>query len=240
MIGPFLNAFGILLGALFGLARHKPLAVRTQRSFQSVLGGLTVLCGLHLLWLSVGGGVTTVLKQLFIAVLAVVLGNLLGRLLGLQKLSNRVGRFAAARLGSPDKKAPVKSNDGLAAASILFCAAPLGIVGAITDGLGGFYFPLGLKAAMDGLAMTSFVKIFRWPVALAAVPVFLFFDVLAKAVHIFIIPQLATPAVLQSVNAAAALIICATSLIVLEVRRVELANFLPALALAPLFTKFLL
>ena len=48
------------------------------------------------------------------------------------------------------------------------------------------------------------------------------------------------PAMLASVQAAAGLIICATTLVILEIRRVELANFLPALVLAPLLTKFLL
>jgi uncharacterized membrane protein YqgA involved in biofilm formation len=36
------------------------------------------------------------------------------------------------------------------------------------------------------------------------------------------------------VNAAAGLIVCAIALMIFEVRRVELANFLPALAIAPL------
>lgn len=205
-----------------------------------MLGGLTAFCGLQLLWLNVEGGFAHGLKQLFIAVLAVILGNLLGKLLGLQKLSNHLGRFAAGKLAVSDNKLPAQSSNGFIAASILFCAAPLGIIGALTDGLSSYYFPLGLKAAMDGLAMTSFVKMFRWPVALAAVPVFLFLDGLAELVHAFITPLLPQPAMLQSVHAAAGLIVCATTLVILEVRRVELANFLPAMALAPILTKYLL
>lgn len=240
MIGPFLNAFGILFGALFGLARREPLTVRTQRSCQSLLGGLTAVCGVQLLWLNVEGGFVHGLKQLFIAALAVIVGNLLGKILGVQKISNRLGRFAATRLATSGNTSYGKTSDGFAAVSILFCAAPLGIIGAVTDGLGGYFFPLGLKAAMDGLAMTSFVKMFRWPVALVAMPVFLFLDGLAEAVRIFMLPHLAAPAMLQSVNATAGLIVCATTLVILEFRRVELANFLPALVLAPILTKFLL
>lgn len=240
MIGPYLNALGILLGALLGLARRQPLATPTQRSCQSVLGGLTAFCGGQLLWLNVSGGAGHVLKQVLIAALAVILGNLLGKILGLQKMSNHVGKFAAQRLAVSDPKLPGRAGDGFLAASILFCAAPLGLVGAVTDGLGGYFFPLALKAAMDGLAMTSFVKMFRWPVALAAGPVFLFLDGVAESVHTFVLPQLADPAMLASVQAVAGLIICATTLVILEIRRVELANFLPALVLAPLLTKFLL
>jgi uncharacterized membrane protein YqgA involved in biofilm formation len=239
VIGPFLNALGILLGAFFGLVRREPLAARTQKSFQSALGAFTAFCGLHLLWLNTGTGATTVLKELLIAVLAVVFGNLLGKILGLQKISNHIGRHAANLLAAPQKNLPTKPADGFVAATILFCAAPLGLIGSVTDGLDNYFFPFVLKAVMDGLAMTSFVKMFRWPVALAAVPVFVFLNGLAIAVHKFVLPQLAATEMAHSIGAAAGLVVCATTLVILGIRRVELANYLPALALAPLLTHWL-
>jgi uncharacterized protein len=239
VIGPSLNALGILIGAIFGLARREPLTPRTQKSFQSALGAFTAFCGLQLLWLNIGGSFPNVLKQLLIAVLAMVLGSVLGKVLGLQKMSNYIGRHAANLLAGPQKNLPARAADGFFAATILFCAAPLGLVGSVTDGLGNYFFPFVLKAVMDGLAMTSFVKMFRWPAALAAVPVWVFLNGLAAAVHAFVLPHLAAPALVPSVNTAAGLIICATTLVILQVRRVELANFLPALALAPLLTRWL-
>lgn len=240
MIGPFLNAFGILFGALFGLIRREPLTPATQKSCQSALGALTMFCGLHLIWLNVDGTLGHVLKQLFIALLALLLGNLLGKLLGIQKMSNYVGRHAAGLLGKAEKNLPTKPTDGFVAASVLFCAAPMGIIGAVTDGLNGYFYPLAVKAAMDGLAMTSFVKMFRWPTALAAIPVFLFVNGLALLIHVFILPRLTTPEMVHSVGAVGGLILCATTLVILSVRRVELANYLPALAVAPLVTRYLL
>jgi uncharacterized membrane protein YqgA involved in biofilm formation len=238
--GPFLNACGILLGSLFGLARRDSLAARTQQSFQSALGAFTAFCGLHLIWLNVDGGAGRILKQLFIALLAVVLGNLLGKALSLQKISNYFGQHAAKLLAAPENNQAMKPADGFIAVSILFCAAPLGIIGAVTDGLGGYYLPLVLKAVMDGLAMTSFVKMFRWPVALAALPVLIFQNGLAHGVHAFVLPWLAAPEWVQAINVAAGLNICAATLVILGVRRVELANYLPSLAVAPLMTKWLL
>ena len=240
VIGPFLNALGILLGALFGLVRREPLAPATQKSCQSALGAFTAFCGLQLLWLNVNGTFSHVVKQVFIAGIAFMGGNLLGKLFGVQKLSNRLGRYAAERLAAPEKNLPIKPADGLIAATILFCAAPLGLIGAVTDGLSHYFVPLALKAVMDGLAMTSFVKLFRWPAALTAVPVFLFFDGLALAVHQWLLPNLTSPEMIQSIGATAGMIVCATTLVILGVRRVELANYLPALALAPLVTKLLL
>jgi uncharacterized membrane protein YqgA involved in biofilm formation len=43
----------------------------------------------------------------------------------------------------------------------------------------------------------------------------------------------------DSVNAVGGLIACAIALMIFEVRRVELANFLPALAVAPLLAWWL-
>lgn len=237
MIGAFLNALGILLGALLGLIRREPLTAQTQTYCKSLLGAFTAFCGLQLVWLNVGGTAGSMTKQLFITFLAVVLGSLLGRVLALQKMSNYLGRYAAGLLAGAQTGSPAKSMDGFKAATILFCAAPLGLVGAVTDGLDNYFYPLALKAVMDGLATMSFVKMFRWPAALAAMPVFLFLNGLAYLVHGFLLPWLDSPALIHSMNAAAGLVICAMTLVILEARRVELANYLPALALAPVLTK---
>lgn len=238
VIGAFLNALGILLGALLGLTGRGQWSARIQGQIKSALGAFTAFCALQLVWLNVSGGFLSVLKQLFLAVLAVLLGNLLGKILGLQKISNRLGRHAAKLLAAGEAS-PTRPTNGLIAATILFCAAPLGILGAVTDGLAGYFFPLALKAVMDGLAMVSFVKMFRWPVALAAVPVFFFFNGLTLAVHGLAQPGLEANHLLPAVNATAGLVICATALVVLEVRRVELANYLPALVVAPLLARLL-
>ncbi|HZL78940.1 MAG TPA: DUF554 family protein, partial [Candidatus Limnocylindrales bacterium] len=59
---------------------------------------------------------------------------------------------------------------------------------------------------------------------------------LTLAVHSGARPWLEPPALIGSVNLAAGIIVCAMVLVILEVRRVELANYLPALAVAPLLT----
>jgi uncharacterized membrane protein YqgA involved in biofilm formation len=234
VIGAFLNALGILAGALFGFTARQPLALRTQNFFKTALGAFTVWFGLRLIGENVHGTFFTGLKQLLVAGAGVVLGFWLGKILRLQNLSNRLGHYAANRLAAAQKNPPGKSADGLAAVTILFCAAPLGILGAVTDGLSGYYFLLLLKAVMDGLAMTSFVKMFRWPVALAAVPVLLFLHSLTLAVRFGVQPWLAPLGLVPAVNLAAGLITCTVALVIFEVRRVELNNYLPGLIIAPL------
>ena len=234
MIGAFLNALGILLGALFGLAVRAPLAAPAQNFFKSALGAFTVFYGLRLVYENVHGTVSMCFKQLCLAALAVVLGFWLGKLLRLQKMSNRVGHQAAVLLAAAQKNPPGNPAAGFAAATILFCAAPLGILGAVADGLENYFYLLLVKAVMDGLAMMSFVKIFRWPAALAALPVFLFLNGLSLAVQLGAQPWLAAHALTHSVGLAAGIVTGIVALVIFEIRRVELANYLPALAVAPL------
>ena len=103
---------------------------------------------------------------------------------------------------------------------------------------GGFWL-LAVKAVMDGLAMTGFVKIFSWPSAMSAFPVYAFLGGITFACQFYAQPFLAAHGLVDPVNAAAGLVACAIALMIFEVRRVELANLLPAIAIAPLLAWWL-
>jgi uncharacterized protein len=233
--GAFLNALGILIGGLFGLTLRKPLSIRTQVFFRSALGAFTVFVGLRLVWLSVKGTFLSGFEQILIVVLAIMTGHLLGKLLRLQKISNWLGHYANNLIASSAQpNAPCKIGAGFSACAMLFCAAPLGLLGAVADGLSGYFYLLAVKAVMDGLAMASFVKMFRWPSSLSAFPVLIFLGAITFACQRYAVPFLNAHQLTDSINATAGLVACAVALVVFEVRKVELADFLPSLAIAPL------
>jgi len=237
MTGAFLNACGILIGALLGLAQRAPLSASTQHFFRRALGAAAAFLGLRLVWLHVNGTFWPCTKQLLIALLALTLGNWTGRLLRLQKNSNRLGRFASRAIASAQTgAAPHSAGQSFIACTILFCAAPLGLLGAVTEGVSGDYYLFAAKAVMDGLAMTGFVKMVGWPTALAAFPVYALLGGLTLACHAYGKPLLEAPGLMDSVNTVAGLIACTIALVILEARKVELTNYLPALAIAPLLT----
>src|SRR5262245_22007730 len=92
VFGTELDASGILVGGVAGLIRRKPFSLTTESFWKVTLGAFTVFYGLRLTWTSLNGSALQILKQLLIAVLALGLGRFTGRLLGLQKLSNRLGQ----------------------------------------------------------------------------------------------------------------------------------------------------
>ncbi len=236
--GAFLNALGILLGAMIGLAQSKPLTLRSQLWYRNAIGALTILFGGWLICQSLHGSFLSCLKQLFVALVALLPGFWLGKLLGFQKFSNYLGRMAGNAIAAAQKNPMHNSSDAFNACAVLFCAAPLGIVGAVADGVSDYYYLLGVKAIMDALAMTGFMKVFRWPAALSAFPVLIFFSTVSLAIQFYVRPAL-SPACLDSINITAGLIACVITVVIFEVRKVELANYLPALIVAPLLIKWL-
>ncbi len=242
MTGAILNAIGIIVGGIIGLVRPSPLSAQTQTFFKALLGALVIFSGLRLTWVSVGGTFGGTIKQLFIAMLALILGRLVGKLLHIQQGSNHLGHYARKLIEGHRANDPHRFSNGLTVCAVLFCAAPLGILGAIQDGLpvesggNGCWQVLATKALMDALATMGFVAMFGVGAIFSALPVFIFQGIITMACAIYLEPFLRSQGLLDSVNATGGLLVCMVSVVIFEIRRVELADYLPALAVAQLIT----
>jgi uncharacterized membrane protein YqgA involved in biofilm formation len=237
--GTWINAGAIVVGGIFGLAQKKPLSITNQTVFKTVLGAFTTFCGLRLTWISVNGSFLSVLKQMAIVLVALTLGKMAGRLLHLQKASNRVGQFARERMAAARPDSPNRFNDGFNVCALLFCAAPLGILGAIQDGLSGYYLPLVVKAVMDGLAAMSFVAMFGGGIVLSAVPVLVWQGSITLLCVRLLQPFLQAHGLIDSINATGGLLVFCVALIIFEIKKIEVTDYLPSLAFAPLLTWWL-
>jgi len=234
MIGTLINVGGIFLGGIVGLIKKKPLSPANESMFKVLLGAFTVFYGLRLTWLSLHGSFAQILKQVAIAMLALILGRLLGQLLRLQKFSNQIGQRAREGIAAAISPETRRVGDGFKVCAALFCAAPLGIVGSIQDGLSSYPYPLCVKGAMEGLATFGFVSLFGWNVMLAAVPVLALQGTITLLCKTFLRPLLEAHSLVDPVNAVGGLIVFSVALVILELKKIELANYLPALVIAPL------
>lgn len=238
MIGTGLNTAAILLGGLVGLTGRRSLSAANESLVKVLLAAFTVFFGLRLTWLSFSGPLPHVLKQFAILVLSLMLGRLLGRLLRLQKLSNRLGRQARQRIETAGSAGPRRFSEGFKTCTALFCAAPLGILGAVQDGLsqGQYFYPLAVKALIDGLAAMGFVAVFGRGVLLSAVPVLALQGTITLICARMLAPFLTAHDLLAPVDATGGLLVFCVALVMLGLKRIELADYLPSLAVAPLLT----
>lgn len=239
LFGTLLNVAGILIGGIVGLVRRKPLSIAQESWFKIAIGAFTVFYGLRLTWSSLGGSFWQVVKQLIITVVALMLGKITGRLLHFQKASNRLGQWAKEMITKASTIGRSQSADGFKTCALLYCAAPLSILGSVADGLSGYYYPLAVKGVIDGLATLGFIRMFGWSVLLAALPVLAFQGTItlgcAQLAQKFVHYQ----PLLLSVNSVAGLLVFAVALVILQIKKIELADYLPSLLFAPLLTHFL-
>ena len=235
MVGTILNAAAILIGGVAGLTLKKEISPARQSALRILLGAFTVYTGLSATWQSLNGGPTQILKQLGVVLLALMLGNLTGKLLRLQKSLNHLGRFAKQKVSDSRPERPHRFNNGFITCSILFCVAPLAILGAIQDGLTDDFKPLAVKAVMDGLAAMAFVGMFGWSVLLSVIPLIAWQGTLAQLARLAQ-PWLASHALVDPISATAGMLVFCVALIILELKKVELADYLPSLLIAPLLT----
>jgi uncharacterized protein len=237
-IGTLLNALGILIGGVLGLTLRRQLTHPTQVALKGALGVLVIFVGLKTTWDNVGGGFGSVLKQMTIVILALMLGRITGRLLHLQKGLNHLGQYARQRFAKATPDQSQNWSEGFITCTILFCVGPMAILGAIQDGLDGKWQTLGVKGLIDGLATMAFVGTFGWGAILAVVPVVAYQGTITLAART-LAPYFQDPAnwpMLHSINATGGLLVFCIALIILELKKIELADYLPSLAFAPFLT----
>jgi len=238
MIGAVINSAGIVAGGVCALAIKRPVPNRFQLAAKIVLGIYTVWFGLQLTWRSLNGSVAQVLKELCIVMLAMALGKLAGRMLRLQQFSNAIGQYATRSLAAEGKKK--RFSDGFLLATALFCAGPLALLASVQEGLTGFSPVFLVKAGTDGLATLAFCATYGWSAAVSALPVLAFEGALIRAVRLLEPTLAAQPwPLIDSINAVDGLLIFCVAMLILDLKKISVADYFPSLIFAPLLTWWL-
>jgi uncharacterized membrane protein YqgA involved in biofilm formation len=196
---------------------------------------LVIYVGFSTTWKSLGhSGFSHVPKQLGIVFLALILGNLIGRTLGLQDRLNWIGGFARKAMARGEAGEGNRWSDGFVTCTLLFCVGPMAILGSIEDGINGTYKTLAIKSAMDALAAMMFARTFGWGVLMSALPVLAYqgtITLAARSIKPFLDEN---PDLMHALNASGGLVIVCIAVVILEIQKVPLANYLPTLIVAPL------
>ncbi len=118
-----------------------------------------------------------------------------------------------------------------------FCAGPLTILGAINDGLSGDYQLLAIKSMLDGftsIALTATLGIGVFFSILTITVVQGGFTLLAHQLGSFFSAE-----VINETTAAGGILIIGLGIVILELRSIKIANFLPAIFIVPLIIKLI-
>ncbi len=230
LTGTLLNVVAVLLGTTIGLLIGSRMPKRMQETMTDGLGLFTLALGLAL-------ALTVLLDRTLplgtdLAVLGALLaGAVVGELLRLSDRLDALGDAFQSRLQQGER--PSQVSEAFVTASLVFCIGPLTILGPIQNGLTGDIQLLAVKSLLDGVASIAFTAALGFGVYLSALTVLVVQGGIALVA--FLLGGSIDPTAVSAASAVGGILLLAVGLRLLEIKRVRVVNFLPALIFAPLF-----
>lgn len=223
MIGTVTNVLLVLSGGISGVLIKRGLPKRWESLLFQVIGLFTL-----------GLGVTSITKPIrpVPLILGFILGSTLGELIGLEELLNSFGDRAKRALHGGERFV-----EGMVVAFVTFCVGPMTVLGAIQDGLGD-PTTLIVKSIMDGFVSVAYASTFGAGVLLSTIPMLLYqlpLSFLASSLKPYM-----TQTILDNLSAQGGILLLGLGINLLDIRKVKVANMLPAIITVPLATLLLM
>lgn len=225
MTGTLINVAAVLIGGVVGSL----LGDRLPGRIRSI-----VLQGVGLVTLVVGMSMAITTGNIILVLVSICLGGILGEWWRLEDRLDGAGRWLEVRAARVPFLARGDFTRGFVTASLVFCVGPMTILGSIQDGLSGDYTLLAIKSVLDGFAGLAFAASMGMGVTFSAVTVLLYQGALTLAASPF--QSILSDSMITEMSATGGVIILGIGLMLLDVKRVRVGNFLPALFIAPLVT----
>jgi uncharacterized membrane protein YqgA involved in biofilm formation len=232
--GTLINVATVLVGGALGLLFGARLPERLKQTVITALGLFTAVIGIRMFLET---------ENPLVVLGSLLLGALLGEWWriedGLQALGGRLeGRFSPKSGSGQERTEGSRFVRGFLTASLLFCIGPMTILGSIQDGLSGNFETLAIKSVLDGFAALAFASSLGVGVLFSVLIILVYqggISLLAAQLNAVV-----TPAMMAEMTAAGGVILVGIALSsLLEIRKIRVGNFLPALALAPLLVALL-
>lgn len=234
MSGTILNMLTVAIGSALGLLIGNRLPTKIQES---------VVTGLGLITLFVGFSNASKTGNVIIPLLSLVIGVMIGELLDIEGALERFGGWLQKRLaGRGDTTAEQRERfiTGFVTASLVFCVGPLTFVGSIMNGMGlplGFQ-QLAIKSALDAFGAMAFSASLGVGVAASLITILVIQGGLALVGALLVgstnVTDLGSNPLILEMTAVGGLILIGMGLRLLDIKHPRIANFLPALLIAPL------
>lgn len=231
MTGTLLNVVTVLIGSALGILLGSRFPERVRETIMAGLGIMTFVVGVSM---AIPGNALIVL-------LSLILGGVMGEALDVDGKLNALGKALEARFANRQGTSSTAGNftRGFVTASLVFCVGPMTILGSIQDGLVGDYRLLAIKSLLDLFSSLAFASTLGVGVAFAAL------TVLTVQGGIALVAMLAgaslgtitrdAPWIIEMTATGGAVII-GIALLLLDLKKIRVANFTPAIVIAPLIT----
>jgi uncharacterized membrane protein YqgA involved in biofilm formation len=224
VIGTLINAAAVLAGGTLGifLGAHLPARIRQ-----------TVVAGLGLFTLAYGLQSFLKTHNPLVVLGSILLGALLGEWWRIEDGLQWLGAALERRFAASANESAGRFVRGFLTASLVFCVGPMTILGSIQAGLNNDISLLAIKSVLDGFAALAFASSLGLGVLFSVIVILVYqggLTLLAAQVQ-----SLATAVMMDELTAAGGVILIGIAVSsLLEIKKMRMGNFLPALLVAPL------
>jgi hypothetical protein len=227
--GTWINILTVVIGTSLGLILENRLSGKMQTIITQGIGLITIWLGINMAN-SMGKSAAVGVDGAVLGLIAIVLGGVLGEWLQIEERLTKLGDFLKHKF-----RGKGSFTEGFVASSLLFCVGPMTLIGCLNNGLNGDNTLLTLKATMDGIVSIALANIYGVGVGFSIL-VLLFYQgglSLIAAIVADLIPDPAHNPYIFITTGVGGLIIVGIGLNLLEVIKIRVASFLPAIAIAP-------
>ena len=219
--GTLLNAATVLVGGLLGMALGDRLGEQVRER---------VVFGVGLFILTLGMRFAIDSSNPLYLLGSILVGGIVGAVLGIDRRLNTVGDALQRRFARGGHGGTV--SEAFVTAAIVFCVGPLTFLGAIRNGLTGDASLLVIKSVLDGFTAIALAASLGWGVLLTIVVVLVYQGGLALGAAS--LAGVLSDLQLREMNAVGGLLLLGVGLKLLSIRDVKVADYLPAIVVAPL------
>ncbi len=225
MIGTLVNTVTVVVGSILGILLRSRLPKRATDIVFQVMGIFTIYLGIRM---ALDG------QSILLMILSLVIGSIIGQTIGVQALLDRVAAYLQTKVGGEGSH----FVQGFITASLLFCTGSMVILGAIEEGSGRTPTLYFTKAIMDGTTSIVLAASFGRGVLLSAPFILLTQGLLTVAFFYFgdFLPEI----VITQIGAVGGVILLGLGLTILEIKKLAIANMLPALVVAGILSYYFL
>jgi len=229
MTGTFINVTAIIVGGLLGIFFGARLSDNIKN---------TVIAGMGIFTAAIGFEMFLKTENPLVVLGALIVGGLLGEWWEIENRIQLMGIWLEKRVTGGSEGSSSRFVRGFLSASLLFCTGPMAVLGSISDGLRGDYLTLSIKSILDGFISIAFASTLGIGVAFSALPVLAYqgsITLLAAQLNAII-----SDTMMNELTATGGILLIGIGISsLLEIKKIRVGSFLPALVLAPLITKTL-
>ena len=217
-MGVIINVIAIVIGTIIGLHLKRGMSEKMSSHIMQGLALITFIIGLK-------GALVD--QDMILLIVSISLGGYLGEMMQLEENIRKFAEWVQDKLSK--EGAQNQLAEGFVSAVLIFCVGAMAVMGSLEAGLRNNHGILITKALIDGFASIILTTTKGAGVMLSALAILLYeggMMVLAQ----FVAPYL-SESIVYTMSAVGSLLLVALGLNLLELTKIKVMNFLPAMFL---------